>query len=144
VYKPSHTSGKITPIEEKPFLEQITNTSPEPALSYATDEDIRDINPDANVWDMSDDVLTYSQWQLDNARIMWQQLDKRYPVKGDSYSNLRVLFNRVFKYYERNANLLVQYIAGQSFGRYHAGDNTQLIMYLPKMPLIFHRNYSIN
>ncbi|MBF2065372.1 MAG: zinc-dependent metalloprotease [Calothrix sp. C42_A2020_038] len=112
-------------LDEKVFLEQIAAASPQPELSYATDEDIWDVNPLANAWDMSKDVLKYSQSQLDNARIMWKRLDQRYPRKGDSYSNLRVLFNRVFNYYGRNANLLVQYIAGQSFGRHHADENTQ-------------------
>ncbi|BAZ17657.1 hypothetical protein NIES4071_95370 [Calothrix sp. NIES-4071] len=116
---------RITPLTEKAFLEQIAAASPEPELSYATDEDIWDVNPLANAWDMSRDVLQYSLLQLENARIMWTRLDERYPLKGDSYSNLRVLFNRVFNYYGRNAHLLVQYIAGQSFGRHHAGDNTQ-------------------
>jgi len=31
--------------------------------------------------DNSDDVLRYSQWQLDNARAMWERLSKRYPAK---------------------------------------------------------------
>ncbi len=98
--------------------------TPQPELSYATDKGIWDINPFANIWDMSADVLVYSQWQLVNTRMMWEQLDKRYPKNGESYSNLRVLFNRVFRYYERNANILVQYIGGQSFGRHHASDRT--------------------
>jgi Met-zincin/Domain of unknown function (DUF5117) len=122
---PYSTVEEITPVNEKAFLEQIAAASPEPELSYATDEDIWDVNPLANAWDMSGDVLKYSQLQLDNARIMWSRLDERYPLKGDSYSNLRILFNRVFNYYGRNASLLVQYIAGQSFGRHHAGENTQ-------------------
>jgi Met-zincin/Domain of unknown function (DUF5117) len=120
-----NTFAQRNPLNEKAFLEQIAFVSPEPELSYATDEDIWDINPLANIWDMSGDVLVYSQWQLDNARIMWEQLDKHYPKKGDSYSHLRVLFNRIFRYYERNANLLVQYIGGQSFGRHHVSDNTR-------------------
>ncbi|NJL62257.1 MAG: zinc-dependent metalloprotease [Methylacidiphilales bacterium] len=115
----------INPTEEKNFLEQIAIASPEPELSYATDEDIRDINPLANVWDMSSNVLLYSQWQLDNARLMWERLNKSYPLQGDSYGNLRVLFNRVFRYYDRNASLLVKYIGGQSFTRNHTSENTQ-------------------
>ncbi|WP_026734128.1 zinc-dependent metalloprotease [Fischerella sp. PCC 9605] len=126
-YKPNPYSpeGAIAPEAEKPFLEQIALASPQPELSYATDEDIWDINPLANVWDMSSDVLLYSQWQMDNARAMWQRLDKRYPLKGESYSDLRVLFNRILRYYFRNASLLTQYIAGQSFGRHHADENTR-------------------
>lgn len=123
-YKPSpQASETVIPSAEKPFLEQIAVASPQPELSYATDEDIWDINPDANLWDMSSDVLLYSQWQMDNARVMWQRLEGNYPLKGESYSDLRLLFNRVFKYYGRNARLLTQYIGGQSFKRHHAVDD---------------------
>jgi Met-zincin/Domain of unknown function (DUF5117) len=114
----------MLPEAEKGFLEQIALASPQPELSYATDEDIWDINPLANLWDMSSDVLVYSQWQMDNARVMWERLDQRYLSKGESYSNLRVLFNRVLRYYFRNATLVSQYIGGQSFRRVHAGDDT--------------------
>ncbi|MBD2385025.1 zinc-dependent metalloprotease [Cylindrospermum sp. FACHB-282] len=112
----------IIPEAEKGFLAQIALVSPQPELSYATDEDIWDINPLANVWDMSSDVLVYSQWQMDNARVMWQRLDQHYLLPGESYSHLRVLFNRVLQYYFRNATLLSKYIGGQSFRRVHAGD----------------------
>ncbi|MHC0062830.1 zinc-dependent metalloprotease [Nostoc sp. UIC 10890] len=120
---PSTTLEAIIPESEKSFLEQIALASPQPELSYATDEDIWDINPLANVWDMSSDVLLYSQWQMDNARFMWQRLDKGYLSKGESYSNLRLRFNRVLKYYFRNASLLSKYIGGQSFRRLHASDD---------------------
>ncbi|MFQ4142820.1 zinc-dependent metalloprotease [Chlorogloeopsis sp. ULAP02] len=126
-YKPHpHLSTEaIAPEAEKPFLEEIALASPQPELSYATDEDIWDINPLANVWDMSSDVLLYSEWQMDNARMMWQQLEKRYPFKGESYSDLRILFNRILKYYFRNASLLTQYIGGQYFRRHHADNDTR-------------------
>ncbi|MFN6472946.1 MAG: zinc-dependent metalloprotease [Nostoc sp. SerVER01] len=114
----------MIPEMEKTFLEKIALASPQPELSYATDEDISDINPLANVWDMSNDVLVYSQWQMDNARVMLQRLEKGYLSPGESYSNLRVLFDRVLGYYFSNAKLLSQYIAGQSFRRLHAGDDT--------------------
>ena len=118
------TALEVTiPESEKSFLDQIALASPQPELSYATDEDIWDINPLANVWDMSSDVLLYSQWQMDNARFMWQRLDKGYLSKGESYSNLRLKFNKVLKYYFRNATLLSKYIGGQSFRRLHTSDD---------------------
>ena len=107
---------------EKPFLEAIVLESSQPELAYATDEDILDINPDANVWDMSSDVLLYSQWQMDNARLMWERLEKRELSPGESYSQLRVLFDRVLNYYFRNAKLIAQYIGGQSFRRNPTAD----------------------
>ncbi|MBP5975675.1 zinc-dependent metalloprotease [Brasilonema sp. CT11] len=114
----------MTPVTEKPFLEQIALASPQPELSYATDEDISDINPLANIWDMSSDVLVYSQWQMDNARMIWQRLDKGSPLTAEGYGDLRLLFNRILNYYFRNATLLTQYIGGQSFRRHHALDQT--------------------
>ncbi|AVH73185.1 zinc-dependent metalloprotease [Nostoc sp. 'Lobaria pulmonaria (5183) cyanobiont'] len=124
-YKKFPATGlKVTiPESEKSFLNQIALASPQPELSYATDEDIWDINPLANVWDMSSDVLLYSQWQMDNARFMWQRLDQGYLSKRESYSNLRLKFNGVLKYYFRNATLLSKYIGGQSFRRLHTSDD---------------------
>jgi hypothetical protein len=114
-YKRSPTAmATMMPEAEKNFLEQIALASPQPELSYATDEDIWDINPLANVWDMSSDVMLYSQWQMDNARVMWQHLDQGDLSLGTNYSNLRVLFNRVLQYYFRNASLVSKYIGGQS------------------------------
>ncbi|MCF2148597.1 zinc-dependent metalloprotease [Desmonostoc muscorum LEGE 12446] len=121
---PSVKIEPMIPEMEKTFLEKIALASPQPELSYATDEDISDINPLANVWDMSNNVLVYSQWQMDNARVMWQRLEKGYLSPGESYSNLRVLFHRVLLYYFSNAKLLSQYIGGQSFRRLHVGDDT--------------------
>ncbi|MDZ8186872.1 MAG: zinc-dependent metalloprotease [Nostoc sp. ChiSLP02] len=120
---PSAEIEATIPEAEKSFLEKIALAAPQPELSYATDEDISDINPLANVWDMSNDVLVYSQWQMDNARVMWQRLENSYLSPGESYSNLRVLFDRVLRYYFSNAQLLSQYIAGQSFRRLHVGDD---------------------
>jgi hypothetical protein len=120
---PDLSAAAMIPEAEKSFLEKIALASPLPELSYATDEDIWDINPLANVWDISSDVLVYSQWQMDNARAMWQRLDQHYPLRGESYSDLRVLFSSILRYYFRNASLLTQYIGGQSFGRHHADEN---------------------
>ncbi|WP_242040536.1 zinc-dependent metalloprotease [Coleofasciculus sp. FACHB-1120] len=118
-YKPS---GAMNFVGEKRFLEQIASKSPQPEYAYATDEDILDLDPGASLWDLSGDVLRYSQWQMDNARMMWGRLDKRYPLRGDSYEEMRVLFNTILSYYFSNANLMSQYIGGQSFSRNHAGD----------------------
>ncbi|WP_242029098.1 zinc-dependent metalloprotease [Coleofasciculus sp. FACHB-712] len=118
-YKPS---GATNFVAEKRFLEQIASKSPESEYAYATDEDILDLDPGASLWDLSGDVLRYSQSQMDNARMMWGRLDKRYPLQGDSYEEMRVLFNTILSYYFSNANLMSQYIGGQSFSRNHAGD----------------------
>jgi hypothetical protein len=121
-YKPNPDAIEtLVPQPQKQEIEQTALELPQPEFSYATDEDIRDINPDANLWDLSSDVLVYSQWQMDNARLMLQRLEKDYPVKGN-YGERRVLFDQILNYYLLNANLLMQYIGGQSFKRNYADE----------------------
>lgn len=116
-------SGAAHPLAERRFLDQIAELSDKPELAYATDEDMFDLDPDVNPWDNSSDVLRYSQWQLDNARVMWERLNKRYPAKGESYSELSELFDQVFSHYLRHIYYTTKYIGGQSFYRDHAGES---------------------
>ncbi len=116
----------VHPLAERRFLEQIAQLSTKPELSYATDEDMVDLDPDVNAWDNSDDVLRYSQWQLDNDRRLWTILNKRYPLQGESYSEMSELFDAVFLHYLQNIYFITKYIGGQSFHRDHAGPNGQL------------------
>jgi len=84
----------VHPLAERRFLEQIAQLSGKPELSYAPDEDMFDLDPTANAWDNSDDVLRYSQSQLDNARagiVLTSVIQPR-----ESYSELSELFNKVF------------------------------------------------
>jgi Met-zincin/Domain of unknown function (DUF5117)/Domain of unknown function (DUF5118) len=111
-----------TPIAEKPILEEIASQSDRPELSYSTDEDRYDLDPTANAWDNSGNVLRYAQWQLDNSRVMWDRLTKRYPVAGESYSDLSDRFGSVLGNYFQNIFYTTKYIGGQSFYRIHAGE----------------------
>lgn len=115
-------NGAVHPLAERRFLEQIAELSYKPELSYAPDEDMSDFDPTANAWDNSGDVLRYSQWQLDNARNLWERLNKRYPAKGESYSELGEMFDKVFSHYLRQTYYTTKYVGGQSFYRNHAGD----------------------
>lgn len=124
-------SGALHPLAEKRFLEQIARLSTKPELAYATDEDMFDIDPDVNAWDNSGDVLRYSQSQLNNSRVMWQRLNKRYPVTGESYSQLSTLFDKVFLHYLRHTFFITKYIGGQSFYRNHAGDRNGKLPFEP-------------
>ncbi|MBD2354106.1 zinc-dependent metalloprotease [Tolypothrix sp. FACHB-123] len=118
-YMPTQAS---TPIAEKPILDEIASQSDRPELSYSTDEDRYDLDPTANAWDNSNNVLRYAQWQLDNSRVMWDRLNKRYPVAGESYSDLSDRFGSVLGNYFQNIFYTTKYIGGQSFYRVHAGE----------------------
>ncbi|MBD2167589.1 zinc-dependent metalloprotease [Calothrix membranacea FACHB-236] len=116
-YLPTQAS---TPIAEKPILEEIASQSNRPELSYSTDEDRYDLDPTANAWDNSGNVLRYSQWQLDNSRVMWDRLSKRYPIAGESFSDLSDRFGTVLGNYFQNIFYTTKYIGGQSFYRIRA------------------------
>lgn len=118
-YKPSDAT---TPVAENQFLAEIAQKqATNPELSYSPDEDSYDLDPTANRYDMSSDPLRYSQLQLDNARLMWERLNKRSLANGESYSDLSDLFNTVFVYYLQNVSFIMKYVGGQSFYRDHPG-----------------------
>ncbi len=111
------------PQAETCTLDKIAQRAPEPALSYATDEDASSfLDPKVNVFDLSSDLLTYTQWQMDNSREMWKKVDSRYPSQGESFNEVRVAFNAVFDYYFQYSLFLTEYVGGQFFNRYRYGD----------------------
>ncbi|QLE42813.1 DUF5117 domain-containing protein [Nostoc sp. C052] len=111
-----------TPLAEKPILEEIAAQSYKPELSYSTDEDVYDLDPTADAWDNSSNVLLYSQWQLNNARVMWERIDKRFPMAGDSYSDVSERFSTVLGNYFQQIYYTTKYIGGQSFYRIHPSE----------------------
>ncbi|NDJ25399.1 DUF5117 domain-containing protein [Nostoc sp. B(2019)] len=111
-----------SPIAEKPILEEIAQQSYKPELSYSTDEDVYSLDPTADAWDNSSDVLLYSQWQLNNSRVMWERLNKRYPMDGESYSDLSERFSTVLGNYFQQVYYTSKYIGGQSFYRVKASE----------------------
>jgi len=119
-----------TPKAEKPFLDKIAEESYKPELSYSTDEDVRDLDPTADAWDNSSDVLVYSQWQLDNALVMWDKLN-RLPIEGESYSDISERFGTVLGNYFQNIYFATKYVGGQSFYRVHGSKNQQRLPFEP-------------
>lgn len=112
-----------SPQQEVRLLEPIARRAPEPALAYATDEDTSaELDPQAQPFDLSADLLTYAPWQLENAHRMWERLDRRYPTEGGSFNDVRMVFDNIYNYYFQYARLLTTYVGGQSFNRYRAGD----------------------
>ncbi|ALF54628.1 peptidase M43 [Nostoc piscinale CENA21] len=111
-----------TPIAEKPLLQEIANQSSKPELSYSTDEDVYDLDPTADAWDNSNNVLVYAQWQLDNSRLMWERLNRGYPTAGESYSDVSERFSTVLGNYFQQIYYVSKYIGGQSFYRIKGAD----------------------
>jgi predicted Zn-dependent protease len=113
----------IVPVGELKELEKIAKLAPQPELAYAPDEDASSgIDPLTQAFDLSNDLVTYAQWQFDNAHVMWNRIEKRYPGKGESFNDTKIAFNQVFSHYASNLFSLVSYVGGQSFNRYRSGD----------------------
>ncbi len=111
-----------TPAAEKPFLDKIAQQSDKPEFSYSTDEDMFDLDPTVNAWDNSNNVLIYSHWQLDNALVMWQRLNKVDLLSGETFSDVKEQFGTVLDQYFKNIYYITKYIGGQSFYRVQPGD----------------------
>lgn len=112
-------SNALHPQAERALLQKIVRRADtDPLLSFGNDEDaMAFLDPEIDLFDLSSNSLVYSQWQMDNAREMWERLDQRYPSRGDSISEVRQMFNVIFSYYFRNAVSLNLYVAGQSIHR---------------------------
>ncbi len=120
-----------TTTTEKPFLDKLANQSDKPELSYSTDEDVFDLDPTANAWDNSSNVLLYSHWQLDNARVMWQRLNQDDLLSGKSFSDVKEQFGTVFSNYFQNIYYITKYVGGQSFYRVQPGDSQGQLPFQP-------------
>lgn len=112
-----------TPQAEKRFLDAIARRATEPLLAYATDEDAdAELDPHIQRFDLSSDLLIYAPWQFETAQRLWQALNQR-PVSSDEgLSEVRDRFDIIFNYYASYGSFLTNYIGGQSFNRYRAGD----------------------
>lgn len=115
--------GAATSLAEKPFLDRIASeSSNRTELTYATDEDMYDLDPTVNAWDNSSNTLQYSQWQLDNSRRLWTYLNKINPPTGETYSDVSDRFGTVLSNYFQNIYFATKYIGGQSFYRIHPSE----------------------
>jgi Met-zincin/Domain of unknown function (DUF5117)/Domain of unknown function (DUF5118) len=120
-----------TTTAEKSFLETMAKESSKPEYTYATDEDMFDLDPTVNAWDNSGNVLLYSQWQLDNSRQLWDLINKRYPSDDEGYSQISEQFGTVLGNYFQNIFFATKYIGGQSFYRVRANDGDQRLPFQP-------------
>ena len=116
---------------EEAVLRKIASESYKPEYSYSTDEDVYDLDPTADAWDNSSNVLLYSKWQMDNARKMWDRINKRYPLVGESYSDVRDRFGAVLSNYFQQIYYTSKYIGGQSFYRVYASEDKTRLPFEP-------------
>ena len=117
---------------EQQMLNRILRRSTEPALAYATDENVFDfIDPESQAWDLSSDPMQYAIWQLDNAQAVWSRLNRLSVNPGEGYGSLRRRVDLVFSYFFNNAMTLTDYIGGQRFRRLNPWENPNITPFEP-------------
>ncbi|MEM1308426.1 MAG: zinc-dependent metalloprotease [Cyanobacteria bacterium P01_H01_bin.153] len=117
---------------EQQMLNRILRRSTEPALTYATDEDIIDfIDPKSRAWDLSSDPMQYAEWQLENAQAVWNSLNRLSVSRGEGYGSLRRRVDLVFSYFFGNALTLTDYVGGQRFRRLNPWETADLTPFEP-------------
>lgn len=113
----------VIPSQELPTLQKIASRSSEPDLAYATDEDMfAFLDPEVNAFDLSSNTLVHAKMRMDQAHKLWQRLEKRYPGRGESYEEVREIFDTILANYFSQVFDLVPYVGGQHFYRHHRGD----------------------
>ena len=116
-YKP------IAPENEKAELAKIAARSNEPELAFGTDEDVAGFSsdPDVNAFDLGSDPLAFFQRRLTMSRELWDRVETRTLLPGESYETLRRSFDYGFLQFARTMPVVVKYVGGVTYLRDHAG-----------------------
>ncbi len=89
-----------------------------PALAYATDEDVAGaIDPSVNTFDLGNNPLAWYQRRLALSRELWTRTQARELKDGESYALYRRNVQRGLNQFSHVATLAVKYIGGVSTSR---------------------------
>jgi hypothetical protein len=105
-------------------LKKIAARSGEPALAYATDEDVRGIDPDpdSNLFDLGSDPLEYANTRLQLVKELIPGLVERMTKEGDDYTQARRAFTVLMDQYGQGMFFVARYVGGLQTSRSHKGD----------------------
>jgi hypothetical protein len=104
-------------------LDAIAARAAEPQHAYATDGDVgRDIDPLANLRDMSDDPLAFAQQRADIVEELWDGLLDNAVEAGEGYQKVRNAFLFTLSHKQTNIYHASRYVGGFYFNRNHKGD----------------------
>jgi hypothetical protein len=119
-YKP--LSGGMT--GELSDLKKIAARSGEPALTYATDEDTRGIDPDpdSNLFDLGADPMEYASTRLQLVKELIPGLVERMTKEGDDYTQARRALNVIIAQYGQSTFFVSRLVGGLQTSRSHKGD----------------------
>jgi hypothetical protein len=120
-YKPIAAGS---PEGEAGELKKIAARSGEKSLMYATDEDVRGIDPDplSNRWDLGDDALAYAKLRTQQIGDLWTTILKRMVQDGEGFEKARQTFGVLLAQYGRAVHFASRNVGGVYVSRSHKGD----------------------
>lgn len=105
-------------------LRKIASRAGEPALSFATDEDTRGIDPDphSNRFDMSNDPIAYARLRAQLVAEQWPKVIDETTKAGEGYQKVRRVFGVLLDQHGRSMAFAARFVGGVHVNRAHKGD----------------------
>jgi hypothetical protein len=121
-----------SPDAEKLALKALAARSEhEPALAYATDQDLGNYDPMINQRDMSSDPLDFAQRQIKLARELWERTTTRALAADEDLTVYRRALSRVLSSMGSSLPFAAKYVGGTYTTRATAGANQPLLVPVP-------------
>jgi len=118
--------GAKTPDDEVPTLDKWASAAFDPRYSFASDEDVayngHAVDPRIAQNMLTNDSIAWCETQLGIDRGLMSSLDSRYPKLQQRWEQERFGFGILFGQYNRCANSMTHYIAGEYLTRGRRGD----------------------
>jgi hypothetical protein len=115
--------------EVKGLADIASRAEREPALAYATDEDVQGTDPLVNQRDLGDDPLAHAQRQIKLARELWARTQSRVLPADDNMAILRRNLQRGLTGLGASVPVVAKYVGGTYTSRALAG--AQQALYTP-------------
>ena len=122
----AYSEGLEDPEAEDDRLETILSKSTSELLKFGNDADDmrssgRGINPDVNIYDLSDDPVAYASERCELVNDLYPGLVDKYASEGNSYQDLRRSFYTLLSEYSIQLRVMTRQIGGVRYNR--AGPN---------------------
>jgi hypothetical protein len=126
-YGYEYVPGASTPEQELPALRRVASMWSNPTYRFASDEDVafangHAIDPRVQQDDLTDHPLQWCSVQETMMHRIMNDIDRRFPARGESYADALRAFMIPLTTYLRCAMIPAHTIGGEYLSRAHAGD----------------------
>ena len=118
-------------VEKQALKALAARSESEPALAYATDQDLGNYDPMINQRDMSNNPLDFAQRQIKLARELWERTTTRPLAAGEDLTVYRRALSRVLGTMGSSLPFAAKYVGGTLTTRATAGANQPLLVPVP-------------